>query len=148
VRQKGSHRFWRLPDGAMVGSLAGDARSVPSSLIRMNAQAMGISYGELRARLGKPIPVRNRGRAATPKAGPSTGASKRTVLKTADEVAALVDAARATLLAGHRDPAYYEAAMADLVVARKVLAELNARANGKVDHDPDGTTYHLANDVG
>lgn len=123
VRQKGSHRFWRLPDGTMVGSLSGTSECVPSALIRLNAKNMGITYSELRYRLGAPVISKGKARHQPVKVRNLT-ISKSTVVEAANEVAALAEVCRARLQRGTRSQGFYEHALADLTEARQILERL------------------------
>jgi len=116
-RQTGSHLHYRLPNGVRVGSLIhGDC---PQALIRGNAEAMGITYRELRARLGRPLVNASRPRRSQAQVERRTGFTKAETLEAIDAAIRTLADLRAFVGQGQRDGAVYQRSYEAALCARR-----------------------------
>jgi len=117
VRQTGSHLHYRLPSGERMGSLIhGDC---PQVLIRANAEAMGITYRELRSRLGRPLANASRPRRSQALAKAPTGFTKAETLGAIDSAIKVLADLRSSVAQGQRDGAIYQRAYEAALCARR-----------------------------
>lgn len=127
IGQEGSHVSYRV-GRARVGSLIhGD---IPRAMMRRNAEVLGFSYPELRARMGKPLVNASRPKRAQRTVSVTTGPTKSEVLETLEEIKELARTHAAFLAQGQRDPALYRRFFEAAVVARRALADMSV--NGQV----------------
>lgn len=113
LRQNGtSHSQYLLPSGR-VAKCAPDSDPVSKAMMRWNAEALGMSYGELRADMGIPVPNRGKSR-FKPAPPPEKVIGRMTVIHKLNDIIAEAERLKGMLMERDRDPAVvrrvYEAA--------------------------------------
>lgn len=123
-RQSGSHQFFRLPNGKTVGAAVGAGDKVATSLARLVAKELQMSYGELREALGHPIIKAGKPSKGKVKSQP-VGVGRSDV---AAELAAISKAARdlehQIRKGAPRDQSHYKAMFPHVVAARTELRKI------------------------
>lgn len=126
-RQRGSHLYFKLPNEKMVGSLIHGA--IPSSMARITARQIGITYAELRQMIGHPIVSAGRPK-VTPRRRPIDHTStKRHVLAVIAETTGDLMSMADVLRPGQRDPVFYADAFAEISEARTIIRHALDRMN-------------------
>lgn len=130
VRQTGSHLHYRMPNGQMAGS--GTHADVPTTIMRKNAEALGMSYKAMRADMGWPIVSAGRSSFKPKQANaPARTVSKADVLNRIDGISSALGDVRATLTNGLRDPSLYANTYAELTRVEDQIEHLMRAAKGR-----------------
>lgn len=130
-RQTGSHRHYKMPNGKMAGS--GIHGTVTTALMRKNAEALDMSYKDMRADMGWPITSSGRS-SFKPKAKSVPDrhmVTKADVLAELDRLVGELGDVRGLLANGQRDASLYLRTYSELRRLRDQLGRLQAAAGGR-----------------